>query len=305
MNDIVEIANHIGDNDKCLEILTETVMSYSDNKITIEVTRNIATGLIKDLTLTTKEKFIVQWYEKKINNFYISILNNIIIRRNRIINHECSSPRDVEDFKDIGELINKLNLLIKNIELIIDNKEEYNINVDGKSISLKIRDEIKTKVELIKKQLEIDIVILPAYTNGAKAEDTQNEELKAKYDIEMTAYLAAKTQYDSRSKIERFISHLKGKEHESSLKEPEKPQTSSYYYGPKLGGLPMYDIVKQYGRSVFSEQELFAIDVCNRKSKGTSSKEKEEIDEYLIWGFDYPTHYSDVYEEVKKGKGSK
>lgn len=56
---------------------------------------------------------------------------------------------------------------------------------------------------------------------------------------------------------------------------------------------------------LFSEQELFAIDAWNRQSEGLSNNDKEAALQYLIWDFDYPTHYFDVYEAIKKGQGSR
>lgn len=308
IKDVIVIANAIDDNDKCLDILSEDIISYSGDNISREIARKIAEGLIENLTSTAKDSYIAMWYEKKIINFYIIVLNNIIIRRNRIIDHECFWPRCVEDFKDIDELINKLNLLIKSLDLIINNKEEYNITLGKNSLPLRISDEIKAKVVFVKKQLEVDIVTLPEYTKGAKAEDEKNEQLMEQYDIEMAKYLEAKAQYNSRSKLEKIWARLNGKEAEPALKKPDVPKTKSYYYGATLGGIPMYDIEKRFGRSQFSEQELFGIEkFWNRLNQGSATEPSniEKDDRYLIWSFSNPTHYYEVYEQIKKGKNSR
>lgn len=293
IKDITELGKAIDDKDKYIDFLIEKIKKISNNSISTEIARNIAEELMP--TLGSEKSIINLWYEKKIANFCVSVLNNIIIKRNRIVYQDLGFPHYLSDFKDIDELIAKLNSLKRCLDLIINNEEEFNISLDDMHISLKISDSIKRIAESIKEQIEIDIITLPEYTQRAKEEFKNRAQL-------LTEYLEKKAQYESKSKIGRFIDFLNGK-NEKDLIPPEKLQIPSYYYGPKLGGTPFREITSKYGRTSFSDEEILALDAFEKQKN--SHDEKKETPEYEIYSFSNPTYYYDVYEEVKKGKGSR
>lgn len=293
IKDITELGKAIDDKDKYIDFLIEKIKKISNNSISTEIARNIAEELMP--TLGSEKSIINLWYEKKIANFCVSVLNNIIIKRNRIVYQDLGFPHYLSDFKDIDELIAKLNSLKRCLNLIINNEEEFNISLDDMHISLKISDSIKRIAESIKEQIEIDIITLPEYTQKAKEEFKNRAQL-------LTEYLEKKAQYESKSKIGRFIDFLNGK-NEKDLIPPEKLQIPSYYYGPKLGGTPFREIASKYGRTLFSDEEILALDAFEKQKN--SHDEKKETPEYKIYSFSNPTYYYDVYEEIKKGKGSR
>lgn len=300
IKDITELGKTIDDKDKYIDFLIGKIKNISNNSISTEIARNIAKELMSTLGL---EKSIINlWYEKKIANFCVSVLNNIIIKRNRIVYQDLNIPYYLNDFKDIDELIAKLNLLKKCLDLIINNDEEFNISLDDMTISLKINDSLKRIAESIKQQIEIDIITLPEYTQRAREEFKNRTQLLTEYDRKNNDYLEKKVQYESKSKIRRFIDSLNGK-NEKDLIPPEKPQIPHYYYGLKLGGTPFSEITSKYGKTSFSDEEILALDAFERQKN--SHDEKKEIAEYKIYSFSNPTYYDDVYEEIKKGKGSR
>ena len=300
INDITKLGKAIDDKDKYIYFIMEKIKNISNNSISTEIARNIAKDLVS--TLIFEKSIINLWYEKKIENFCVSVLNNIIIKRNDIVYQDRGIPYCLSDFKDTDELIAKLNSLKKCLDLIINNEEEFNISLDDMTISLKISDRLKTITESIKKQIEIDIITLPEYTQRAKEEFKNRAQVWTEYDRKNEEYKKKKAQYESKSKIGRFIDSLNGK-NEKDLIPPEKPQISHYYYGPTLGGTPFREITSKYGRTSFSDEEILALDAFERQKK--SQDEKKETPEYKIYSFSNPTYYYDVYEEIKKGKGSR
>ena len=83
IKDITELSKTIDDKDKYIDFLIGKIKNISNNSISTEIARNIAKELMSTLGL---EKSIINlWYEKKIANFCVSVLNNIIIKRNRIV----------------------------------------------------------------------------------------------------------------------------------------------------------------------------------------------------------------------------
>lgn len=300
IKDITELDKAIDDKDKYIDFLIEKIKKCSNNSISTEIARNIVEELIP--TLGLEKRIINLWYEKKLTNFCVSVLNNIIIKRNRVVYQDHGLPCDLSDFMDIDELIAKLNSLKRCLDLIINNEEEFNISLNDMSISLKINDSLKRIAESIKEQIEIDIITLPEYTQRAREEFKNRSQLLAEYDRKNNEYLDKKAQYESKSKIGHFIDLLNGK-NEKDLIPPEKPQIPSYYYGPKLGGTPFLEITSKYGTTSFSDEEIFALDAFERKKN--LHDEKKEIPQYEIYSFSNPTYYYDVYEEIKKGKCSR
>ena len=192
IKDITELGKTIDDKDKYIDFLIGKIKNISNNSISTEIARNIAKELMSTLGL---EKSIINlWYEKKIANFCVSVLNNIIIKRNRIVYQDLNIPYYLNDFKDIDELIAKLNLLKKCLDLIINNDEEFNISLDDMTISLKINDSLKRISESIKQQIEIDIITLPEYTQTAREEFKNRTQLLTEYDRKNNDYLEKKVQ---------------------------------------------------------------------------------------------------------------
>lgn len=300
INDVTKLGKSIDDKDKCIDFIIEKIENISNNSISTEIARNIAEELMP--TLGSKKSIINLWYEKKITNFCVSVLNNIIIKRNRIVYQDLCIPYYLSDFKNIDELISMLNSLKRCLDLIINNEEEFNISLDDITISLKINDSIKRIAESIKEQIEIDIITLPEYTQRAEEEFKNRDQVLTEYERKNAEYLEKKARYESKSKIGRFIDSLNGK-NEKDLIPPEKPQIPGYYYGPILGGTPFREITSKFGRISFSDEEILALDAFERQKN--SHDEKKEIPEYKIYSFSNPTYYEDVYEEVNKGKGSR
>ena len=139
---------------------------------------------------------------EKMNAFGVKILNDIILKRNSIVD------RKKWDKSEDSRHLENLN---KSLEFLVNNNNGYNFGLRNIARIEYVNEVIKKQAKQIKETIEKDMIALPRYV-------TQYQQAQSRYAQE-------KAKWERKSRLGQFLSRLTGKDREYN---DARQQATSY-----------------------------------------------------------------------------